>query len=160
MHTVGIAGNLMVYEAHLALKDVWRPLVADVANKDNVLVTGGIFRCVRHPIYLGFIVICVGVLLLFESWFMLPYVLLPLWLVFYRIPREERFLASQFGEHYSNYSAKVASVLPSIRVFKSKLAQKEASSANSDDGFVVATAAPARTEVIDIEAQPQPLRHS
>lgn len=78
----------------------WKPSTA--------LVTGGIFRFSRNPVYLGFLMILAGLALFRDSPWMLA-MLVPLWAV-YRIgviAREEAYLARRFGEPYRAYCARV-----------------------------------------------------
>lgn len=85
--------------AHTALEP-WKPSTA--------LVTSGIFRFSRNPIYLGFLMILAGLALFRDSPWMLA-MLVPLWAV-YRIgviAREEAYLARRFGEEYRAYCARV-----------------------------------------------------
>jgi protein-S-isoprenylcysteine O-methyltransferase Ste14 len=74
----------------------------------HVLVTAGVFRCSRHPMYLGLVLIVLGVatLLGYATPFVAPTLL---WAVLhYRfIPHEERTMFERFGERYSRYVHKV-----------------------------------------------------
>lgn len=68
---------------------------------DQHLMTGGIFKLSRNPIYLAFLLFqaSAGVFLA-SLW---PLILLPLcyaFLRFYVIAKEERYLANTFGEEY------------------------------------------------------------
>jgi protein-S-isoprenylcysteine O-methyltransferase Ste14 len=72
------------------------------------LVTGGIYRWTRNPMYLGIALLYCGAALLFDS--LLALVLLPLVLVIVQtqvIAREEAYLERRFGEDYRAYRARV-----------------------------------------------------
>ena len=74
----------------------------------STLVTTGVFRLSRNPMYTGFAVAYLGGALLLDSWW--PLIALPAVLVAVRrlvIDREERYLASRFGEQHRSYSARV-----------------------------------------------------
>ena len=60
--------------------------------KEHQLVTGGIYRHIRHPIYAGLAAIA------------------PLY--FLRVPREEAMLLEQFGDEYRQYMARTGRLLP------------------------------------------------
>jgi protein-S-isoprenylcysteine O-methyltransferase Ste14 len=72
----------------------------------TALVTGGIFRYSRNPIYLAFILIYIGLTLVFNTiW---PLLILPGVLVVMIkgvIEREERYLERKFGAAYRHYKA-------------------------------------------------------
>jgi len=70
------------------------------------LATGGPFQLSRNPIYLAMTGLYLGIALLGNSWWPLL-MLLPLLLVMHYgvILREERYLATQFGEIYLAYKA-------------------------------------------------------
>jgi protein-S-isoprenylcysteine O-methyltransferase Ste14 len=90
------------------------------SNQGGALVTGGPYKLVRNPMYLGTFLLAVG--------FMLP--LYPLWtvpifgLVFYarfiiQIRTEENWLSQNFGKQYDDYCRAVPSFFPTARSFKS-----------------------------------------
>lgn len=72
------------------------------------LVTEGPFRHTRNPIYLGDLLVYVGVALVAGTWW--PIVLLPVPLLVmerFVIAREEAYLGDRFGEAYAAYCARV-----------------------------------------------------
>ncbi len=83
---------------------VWRA-------KDE-LVTGGLYRFVRHPQYTGFLLLITGFLIQWPT--LLTLVLFPILVVVYvRLARrEERELEQQFGERYVAYREKTPMLLP------------------------------------------------
>ncbi|HEY8132622.1 MAG TPA: isoprenylcysteine carboxylmethyltransferase family protein [Thermoanaerobaculia bacterium] len=80
----------------------------DPSKPTTALVTSGIYRFSRNPIYVATTLLYVAAALSFR---VLPaLILLPVALVvlhFGVIKREERYLESKFGEEYRNYRAKV-----------------------------------------------------
>jgi protein-S-isoprenylcysteine O-methyltransferase Ste14 len=72
------------------------------------LITSGIYRFTRNPVYLGFLLMQMGLLLNAGSYwgiFLAPImVLLFNWLV---IEQEEAFLTHKFGDQYRSYQSKV-----------------------------------------------------
>ncbi len=79
------------------------------------LVTGGVYRYVRHPQYLGLIVITVGLLIQWPT--IITLVMWPvLILMYYRLAkREERGALEAFGERYEEYKLKTPMFLPYIK---------------------------------------------
>ena len=77
-------------------------------GKPDVLITEGVFRLSRNPIYLGLTVILVGVALQLNA-----LAALPLAIVFFLvadrwyIPIEEQLAESAFGEAYETYRQRV-----------------------------------------------------
>lgn len=79
------------------------------------LITGGIYRFIRHPQYTGFLLITVG--MIFE-WATLPLLLMwPVLIVVYvRLARrEERDMEAEFGAAYVSYRRRTGMFLPRLR---------------------------------------------
>lgn len=69
----------------------------------GTLVTNGIFRVTRNPIYVAFNLFFTGVFLLNGTWFFLIFGLLAAVAVHFQILREEAFLKVQYGESFDVY---------------------------------------------------------
>lgn len=94
-------------------------LVADTTFKRNnttvkpfeestSLITTGVFRLSRHPMYLGMVLILVGLAMLLGS--LLSFLVIPVFavlmdVIFIRV--EEHILADRFGDTWQKYQAKV-----------------------------------------------------
>lgn len=77
-------------------------------EKASTLVTDGLFRFSRNPMYLGFVLVLLGEWVLLGS--LIPLIIIPLFttLIHFRfILVEERTLAKTFGEDWVNYCKKV-----------------------------------------------------
>jgi protein-S-isoprenylcysteine O-methyltransferase Ste14 len=83
-------------------------------QKGHALVTGGIYRVIRHPSYLGLLANSLGWGLAFRSAIgvLLTALLVPP--IVARIRAEERLLASHFGGDYEAYQARTARLIPGI----------------------------------------------
>jgi protein-S-isoprenylcysteine O-methyltransferase Ste14 len=82
---------------------------------NHVLVSGGPYRRIRHPIYLAFVSIMVLVLVLSANWVLgLSGLLLVSSIALARIPIEERQLRERFGAAWEVYRARTGSMLPRI----------------------------------------------
>ncbi len=78
----------------------WRP--------SRALVTGGIYRYTRNPMYVGMTLIYLGVTAWWNTWW--PLGVLPLVLVIMTVAvigREEAYLERLFGEEYRRYRDRV-----------------------------------------------------
>jgi protein-S-isoprenylcysteine O-methyltransferase Ste14 len=91
----------------------WRILYE--AQRRGALATTGPYAHVRHPQYLGFILIMVGFLLQWPT--LLTLAMFPvLALMYVRLAlREEREVAAVFGEEYARYAQRVPRFLPRLR---------------------------------------------
>jgi protein-S-isoprenylcysteine O-methyltransferase Ste14 len=78
---------------------------------DQRLVTTGVFGISRNPIYLAIDLIATAVFLMSGSLFFLVSGIVVITGIHVQIRREERFLASAFGEDYERYRARVARYL-------------------------------------------------
>ena len=78
------------------------------------LVKHGVYRYIRHPVYLGSIFLNVGIILLFSSLpgfvVMLGYI--PF--VLCRIQIEEKMLIERLGQEYRDYIKKTKKIIPFI----------------------------------------------
>jgi protein-S-isoprenylcysteine O-methyltransferase Ste14 len=75
---------------------------------DTALVAEGPFRFSRNPVYLGYMVIAVGLALVWaDAWTWLAVVAASLVLDRWVIRREERYLPARFGPDYAAYAAQV-----------------------------------------------------
>jgi protein-S-isoprenylcysteine O-methyltransferase Ste14 len=99
----GIALNILADRAFHQAGTTVKPF-----QESTALITDGVFRVSRHPMYLGFVLILVGVAILLGS--LTPWVIIPIFaalmeVVFIRI--EERMLAEKFGPTWTAYKEKV-----------------------------------------------------
>ena len=77
-------------------------------EKSTVVMTSGLFRFTRNPMYLGMVMALVGVALFLGSAAAFLPIPIFLWLIRYQfISREEEFLEELFGEEYLTYKGKV-----------------------------------------------------
>jgi len=81
-------------------------------RKKKKLVTNGIYQYVRHPQYLGFMMIMTAWLL---AWPTIPILLMYPFLMFtyYKLSlKEEKAVTKEFGKKYMNYKKKVPMFIP------------------------------------------------
>jgi protein-S-isoprenylcysteine O-methyltransferase Ste14 len=100
---VGIAINLIADKAFHKANTTVKPF-----QESTSLVTDGVFRYSRNPMYLGFLLILVGIALLFGSlspWFIVPLFVILMDRVFIQV--EERMLEARFGQIWLEYKASV-----------------------------------------------------
>jgi len=101
--------NLMIGAGALLVIFGWQ----EIYSAKQELVTTGLYAYVRHPQYLGFLMITLGMLV---QWATLPTLLMwPLLVVlYYRLAKqEEKEMEAKFGEKYRGYKSRVSMLLPS-----------------------------------------------
>ncbi len=79
------------------------------------LVDRGPYRLIRHPGYLGAILVWAGAAIASANWITIV-LIVPLMLAvyIYRIQTEEKMLASSFGDEYIQYAARTRRLIPFI----------------------------------------------
>jgi len=87
------------------------------------LVTTGIFHHCRNPLYVGNILMLLGVGVLSNS-LLYVVVIMPVFIFIYHaiVLAEEKFLANKFGEAFSGYCARVSRWVPSLKGISSTFA--------------------------------------
>jgi protein-S-isoprenylcysteine O-methyltransferase Ste14 len=99
----GIALNLIADRALQRANTTVKPFEAS-----TTLITNGVFQISRHPMYLGFVLILIGLAVLLGS--LTPYVVIPIFAILMDrvfIQVEERMLKEQFGPTWLTYKARV-----------------------------------------------------
>jgi protein-S-isoprenylcysteine O-methyltransferase Ste14 len=84
-------------------------------NSGHQLKTNGLYSVVRHPSYLGALLILLGIGLFTGDVAALIIVFIPALLAFiYRMKVEENALIAEFGSEYTDYKNKVARIIPGV----------------------------------------------
>ena len=104
----------LLRRAHNDLARSWSAVVQ--IKRDQQLVTEGIYRCIRHPIYSAHLLWGLAQVLLIHNWLcgFAGFALIVLIMVL-RIPREEKLLLSQYGEAYRSYMQSTGALIPHCR---------------------------------------------
>lgn len=102
------------WRAHRDLGANWSPSLE--IGEQHTLVTAGIYRHIRHPMYASHLVWSLAQALLLPNWIagwagLASF--LPLYLS--RVPNEERMMRDHFGEAYQAYSSQTGRILPRLR---------------------------------------------
>jgi len=82
--------------------------------ENHRLVKDGLYKHVRHPIYLGETVRSLGFVLLFSSIIGLILIAAATIFLLFRIQKEEKMLTNRFGAEYQEYKRKTKKILPRI----------------------------------------------
>lgn len=111
--TLLVAGLTIMLIGQATLKRFYSGTL--VIRRDHKLVTHGIYRFTRHPIYLGAIMgVCIGIPLFALSLygFLILSVLVPI--VLNRIRMEEGMLTEEYGDAYRSYQERTSKLIPFI----------------------------------------------
>jgi len=101
----------LLWRSHADLGRNWSSTV-EIKERQS-LVTGGVYRLIRHPMYAAHWLWALAQLLLLENWVAGPAFLvsfLPLYLL--RVPREEQAMEEHFGAEYRAYMQRTGRVIP------------------------------------------------
>lgn len=111
---VALAAALALFRlAHKALGRMWS--VSLQLKQDHRLVTGGVYRLIRHPMYSAFWLMATAQALLLPNWIAGPAGLIGFGFLFFsRVGPEERLMEAAFGDEYRTYAARTKRVIPFI----------------------------------------------
>jgi protein-S-isoprenylcysteine O-methyltransferase Ste14 len=108
---LALTGAALVLRSRAELGPAWS--FVPRAGGRTSLVTTGPYRLVRHPIYLGLVLLAIGQSLAFASWPALMIVLSGIVPTFaWRARVEEKLLDRTFGERYAVYRQRTRMIIP------------------------------------------------
>lgn len=105
-----IASNVLIIGGFVLLGSAWKVLYA--AQRERRLASTGIYTRIRHPQYVGFVLIMFGFLLQWPT--LITLVMFPI-LVFMYVKlarREERESLAEFGDEYRRYMERTPAFIP------------------------------------------------
>lgn len=112
--------GLLVVLAGFSIRNIARKTLGNYflnginSLRKHKLVKHGVYRYIRHPLYLGAILLNLGIILLFSS--LLGFLVMMGYIpcVLYRIQIEEKMLVERFGKEYRDYMKKTKKIIPLI----------------------------------------------
>lgn len=98
----------------IAIIQLKKAFTVDVAiGIEHNLKTDGMYKVIRHPSYLGLLLIMIGFSISMSSLISIVVVTAPMFLAInYRITVEEKALTEGFSEAYESYKAKTKRLIP------------------------------------------------
>lgn len=115
-----VPGTLMIglglwtfHRSHADLGTNWS-ITLEIREK-HALVTHGVYRRVRHPMYAALLLYGVGQALVLPNWLAGPSYLVAMVLITaLRLGPEERMMRERFGAEYQAYQAKTRRLVPGV----------------------------------------------
>jgi protein-S-isoprenylcysteine O-methyltransferase Ste14 len=117
----GVLGSVLLalalwlfWRSHRDLGSNWSPSLE--VNSEQTLITRGVYRSIRHPMYASQFILSAAQPLLLQNWvagFAGLLTFLPLYLL--RVPREEQMMRDHFGAAYEAYCARTGRIVPWIK---------------------------------------------
>ena len=109
-----IGGLYVLQRSHIDLASNFSPLL--FIQKQHTLVTHGIYKYVRHPMYLSFCAWAVGQALLIQNWIAGPLGIIAFYLIYlFRVEHEEQQLIEYFGDSYRDYKKSTGRFFPKFK---------------------------------------------
>lgn len=103
-----LGGAAITFAGAATLRAARTTLLPMRPHETTSLVTSGIFRWTRNPMYVGLTVVLLGwAAFLSAAWSLLGPVLFVLYVNRFQIQPEERVLTELFGAEYENYARRV-----------------------------------------------------
>jgi protein-S-isoprenylcysteine O-methyltransferase Ste14 len=85
---------------------------------EHRLVTTGVYRAIRHPMYASFFLLAIAQLMLLPNWFAGASGLIGVGLLYaFRVRQEERMMLERFGAEYVDYMTHTGRLIPSGSIF-------------------------------------------
>jgi protein-S-isoprenylcysteine O-methyltransferase Ste14 len=108
------AALVLLWRSHADLGLNWSATLR--IRSGHCLVTRGIYRDIRHPMYAAHLLWAVAQGLLLANW-LAGWAFLAVFVPFYllRVPHEEKMMLDQFGDEYRAYMARTGRLIPRLR---------------------------------------------
>jgi protein-S-isoprenylcysteine O-methyltransferase Ste14 len=106
-------GLWLFHRSHVDLGTNWS--ISLQVREKHQLVTHGVYRWVRHPMYFSLLVCSAGQVLAVPNWLAGPsYMMAIVLIVALRMEPEERMMLEEFGKDYQAYKATTRRLVPGV----------------------------------------------
>lgn len=105
-------GFVLMHWAEAALENLFS--IEVTIQQSHRLITSGPFRLLRHPRYLGIILLTTGIALIFRSWLAILLVITLLPVLIVRIHDEDALMHAQFGDEWRHWAEHTWRLIPFI----------------------------------------------
>ena len=108
-----IVGLWLFYRSHADLGVNWS--ITLEVREQHQLITSGVYRRIRHPMYSASVLYSAGQALVVPNWVAGPSNLLAFAILLaLRVRPEEEMMVQQFGDQYADYTARTNRLVPRI----------------------------------------------
>jgi protein-S-isoprenylcysteine O-methyltransferase Ste14 len=108
-----VIGLWLFYRSHADLGTNWS--ITLEVREHHRLITQGVYRCIRHPMYSALALYSIGQALVIPNWVAGPSNLVAFAILLaLRIHAEERMMVKEFGDEYAAYSARTKRLIPGV----------------------------------------------
>lgn len=107
------AALCLLWRSHASLGSNWSASIQ--VRTGHILITEGVYRYIRHPIYAAHWLWAIAQVLLIHNWIAGPVflvVFVPLY--FLRVPHEEKLMLESFGDRYRRYMQTTGRIIPRL----------------------------------------------
>lgn len=112
LNPIHIASTLLVLVGFIVIASAWSVLYQ--AQRTHTMATTGLYAYLRHPQYVGFILILFGFLLQWPTLLTLLMFPVLVWMYFRLAKQEEQSAITLFGDDYRHYMQAVPAFIPSF----------------------------------------------
>jgi protein-S-isoprenylcysteine O-methyltransferase Ste14 len=108
-----VIGLRLFYRSHADLATNWS--ITLEIREQHRLITQGVYRRIRHPMYLALALYSIGQALVIPNWVAGPSNLIAFAILLaLRLRAEERMMVEAFGDEYAAYSARTKCLIPGV----------------------------------------------
>jgi protein-S-isoprenylcysteine O-methyltransferase Ste14 len=107
---LSVLGLIIACWARYLLGNNWS--VSVQKKDDHELISNGVYKLVRHPIYTGLLLMFLGNAVIVGSWRGLIAVLIVFISFWFKLKKEEKWLIEIFGNQYLEYMTKSKALIP------------------------------------------------
>jgi protein-S-isoprenylcysteine O-methyltransferase Ste14 len=108
-----VVGLWLFYRSHADLGTNWS--ITLEVREQHRLITQGVYRRIRHPMYSALVLYSVGQALVIPNWVAGPSnVVAFAILVSLRVHAEEQMMSEAFGDEYAAYAARTKRLVPGV----------------------------------------------
>jgi len=120
-HTAAKIAGITLILLGQTLRACARGYKSEYSRNGCSLIQGGPYTLVRNPMYLGILIIGLGIVLtLFNWWEAVIFLSVFIWRYIFLIFKEEKKLLTMFPQEYRNYRQKVPRILPALATILQK----------------------------------------
>ncbi len=110
---LALIGLIIRVTSILTLKQQFTYTVTKIENHE--LIETGLYKRIRHPGYLGQLIIFLGISICLSNWLSVLLMIIPVLLGYLnRITVEEKFMVEQMGQKYIDYQKRTKRLIPMI----------------------------------------------